>query len=137
MHFAHGRCLRQALILCSLSQWAQGWSSGLLSYSLKVCSALAGELMNRAAYRPLRKRKASGAVQLIASIALMTFFNSQLILAVCGLMSRPSLSRIRCMTLGARITFMQVTIIAVSVVLLNLAVADEEDQTRQSHASCL
>lgn len=118
MHFAHGAVLALGAYFMFTLAVGAGMEFWLAAILTLILSALAGELMNRAAYRPLRKRKASGAVQLIASIALMTFFNS-IILAVWGAdVKTIPLKNPVYDFLGARITFMQITIIVVSVVLL-------------------
>lgn len=57
-----------------LSSLGMGYiSSAILAIAFSIIAVL---LMNFAVYRPLRKRKATNVVTLIASLALLTFFSS-------------------------------------------------------------
>ncbi len=118
MHFAHGAVLAFAAYLFYTFAVLSGlnfWFAILLTL---ICSSFAGALMNWFIYRQLRRRKASSAVLLIASIALMTLLNA-VVLAVWGadVKTVPVFNPVFDF-LGARITFVQVVIIVVSVFLL-------------------
>src|SRR3989338_11527637 len=75
MHFAHGAVLAIGAYFMYTFAVASGMNFWLAVVLTLVMSALTGVLMNWCVYLPLRKRKASAAVLLIASIALMTFLN--------------------------------------------------------------
>lgn len=118
MHFAHGAVLALGAYLMytfAVSAGLNFWFAVLLTL---ICSSMAGVLMDWMVYRPLRKRKASSAVLLIASIALMTLVNA-LVLAIWGadVKTVPTINPVFDF-IGARITFIQVVIIVVSVLLL-------------------
>lgn len=118
MHFAHGAVLALAAYLMytfSVSAEMNFWVAIILTL---ICSSSAGVLMDWLIYKPLRKRKASGAVLLIASISLMILVNA-LILAVWGADVKTVPVRNPVFDfLDARITLIQVIIIAVSAILL-------------------
>jgi len=118
MHFAHGAVLAiaaYALFTLAVSAGINFYAAILLTL---VFACIVGVLMDWAVYRPLRKRKASSAVLLIASIALMTLVNA-IVLAVWGadVKTIPTINPVFDV-LGARITLVQVIIIAVSAILL-------------------
>jgi branched-chain amino acid transport system permease protein len=82
MHFAHGAVLAlSAYFVYTLASLKLAFPLAVLVTILLTC--VAGEIVNRLVYRPLRARKASSAVLLISSLAAMIFLNS-LILAVWG-----------------------------------------------------
>ena len=118
MHLAHGAVLALGAYFMYTFAVAAGlnfWFAILLTL---ICSSAAGEIINWLVYKPLRKRKASGAVLLIASIAVLIFLNS-LILAVWGADVKTINTRNPVFDfIGARITLVQIIIIIVSVVLL-------------------
>ena len=120
MHFAHGAILA----MCAYLFYALGvkaglpfWAAILLTLPLSGFIGVASDFLF---YRPLRKRKASSAVLLIASIALMTFLNS-LILAIWGadVKTIPVTNPVFDL-FGARVTLIQLVIIGASIVLLAL-----------------
>ncbi len=115
MHFAHGAVLALGAYFLYAFSGLNFWLAIVLTL---LCSCASGVLMDWLVYRPLRKRKASGAILLISSIALMIFVNA-LILAVWGadVKTVPTKNPVFDV-LGARITFIQVLIIIVSVILL-------------------
>jgi len=118
MHFAHGAVLALGAYLMYTFAVGIGLNFWLAILLTLICSSFAGVLMDWLVYRPLRKRKASGAVLLIASIALMILVNS-LILAFWGADVKTVPVRNPVFdVLGARVTLIQVIIIIVSVVLL-------------------
>jgi branched-chain amino acid transport system permease protein len=82
MHFAHGAVLALgAYLMYTFASAKLAFPLAVLLTLLVTCAA--GELVNRLVYRPLRARKASSGVLLIASLAAMIFLNA-LILAVWG-----------------------------------------------------
>ncbi len=118
MHFAHGAVLAIGAYLLFTFAVMYGLNFWFAIVLTLICSSLAGVLIDWLVYRPLRRRKASGAVLLIASIAVMTLVNA-LVLAVWGADVKTVQTRNPVFdVLGARITFIQVCIIVVSLVLL-------------------
>ncbi len=83
LHFAQGATIAiAAYALFALSNQF-GWNN-VLSIILSIFIAVAAALiMNRIVYKPLRKRKATGVILLIASLAILTFTTS-LIRAIFG-----------------------------------------------------
>lgn len=118
MHLAHGAVLALGAYLLYTFAVASGlnfWLSILLTL---VCSCIAGVAIDWLVYKQLRKRRASGAVLLIASIAVLIFMNS-LILAIWGADVKTVPTRNPVFdVVGARITLIQVDIIVVSALLL-------------------
>jgi len=118
MHFAHGAVLAAAgyfLYTFAVQIGLNFWISVVVTLFF---TCVLGEVMNRFTYKTLRKRKASGAVLLIASIALMTLVNA-LILAIWG----ADVKTIKAINpvydfMGARITAIQIAIIIVASLLL-------------------
>lgn len=118
MHFAHGAVLAfGAYMLYTINVQAglPFWVAAIIGV---LGSIVAGVVMDLTTYKPLRKRKASSAVLLIASLALMILTNAA-ILAVWGAdvktvpINNPVFD-----VLGARVTLIQLIIIAVSALLL-------------------
>lgn len=120
MHFAHGSVVAVgAYFFFMFSRQLQ------LDFALSILLALVstgifGVVLDWIIYKPLRKRKASNAVLLIASIALFIFLNSA-ILAIWGadVKSIPITNPIFVIQ-DARITMLQVIIIGVAAVLMFL-----------------
>ena len=119
LHFAHGAVVALgAYFVYTLVSAKLAFPLAVLLTILMTC--VAGEIINRFVYRPLRARKATSAVLLIASLAVMIFVNA-LILAVWG-------ADIKTIALpyknavfdigGVLITEVQLSIIIVSLVLL-------------------
>jgi branched-chain amino acid transport system permease protein len=118
MHFAHGAVLAFSAYLMYTFAVQSGVNFWLAVILTLVCSCFIGALMNWLVYKPLRKRKASGAVLLIASIAALIFVNA-LILVIWG----ADVKTIHTLNpvfdfIDARITLIQVDIIIAAVVLL-------------------
>lgn len=118
MHFAHGAVLALGAYLLYTFAVGLGWNFWIAVIFTLILTALAGELMNQVAYKPLRRRKAAGAVQLIASIALMTFTNAFILLAWGADVKTVPVPNPVYDVLGARITHIQVIILLVSLALL-------------------
>jgi len=116
MHLAHGAVLALgAYLLYTFSAGMNFWLAVIL---ILICTSFTGVLIDWLVYRPLRKRKASGAVLLIASIAVLILVNS-LILALWGADVKTIPTRNPVFDIiGARITLIQIIIIVVSAVLL-------------------
>lgn len=118
MHFAHGAVVAIGAYLMytfSVTAGLNFWLAIVLTLLLTGC---VGMVMNWLVYKPLRKRNASSAVLLIASIALMILVNAA-ILAVWGasVKSIPTENPVFDV-LGARVTLIQITIIVTSLILL-------------------
>ncbi len=118
MHFAHGAVVASGAyfmyeLLINLG--LDFWLSVILTL---ILASLIGELMNRVVYKTLRERKSSGAILLIASIAIMTLC-SALILIFFGadVKTIPLVNPVYDF-LGARITHIQVVMIMVSSLML-------------------
>ncbi len=119
MHFAHGAVLAiGAYFLYAMASSHLAFPLAIIVTIILTC--LTGEAVNRLIYKPLRARKASNAVQLIASLAAMILINA-IILAIWG-------ADIKTITLayknpvynigGVLITKVQVTIIITAATLL-------------------
>lgn len=118
IHFAHGAVLALGAYFLYTFAVASGLNFWLAIILTLFCSCIAGVAMDWAVYRPLRKRKASGAVLLIASIALMILVNA-MILAIWGADVKTVPTRNPVFDVaGARITMIQIIIIIISVLLL-------------------
>jgi len=120
VHFAHGTTVTvSAYVLLTLFT-ILGLNFYVAAALTIVAAALLGYLMHLLLYQPLRARKASSAVMLIASIGLMIFLEN-LMLAVFGadvktlgfLEVRRGLE-----FFGAAITPLQIVILATAVILL-------------------
>ena len=83
MHFAHGAVLAFGAYLLYTINIQLGLNFWLAVLITLILTCVLGELMNKFAYKTLRKRKASSTVLLIASIALLTLINAS-ILAIWG-----------------------------------------------------
>src|SRR5574341_1859640 len=83
MHLAHGAVLALGAYLLYTFAVNAGLNFWLAILLTLICTSFSGVLIDWLVYRPLRKRKASGAVLLIASIAVLIFVNA-LILALWG-----------------------------------------------------
>jgi branched-subunit amino acid ABC-type transport system permease component len=119
MHFAHGAVLALgAYFFYTLASLKLAFPVAVLLTIILTC--IAGEIINRLVYRPLRARKASTAVMLIGSLAAMIFLNA-VILAVWGAdiktiskgVGKPVFE-----IAGALITSTQAVIMITSIVLL-------------------
>jgi branched-chain amino acid transport system permease protein len=119
MHFAHGGVLAMgAYFLYSFASARVSFPLAMLLTLVATCAV--GEVVNRAVYRRLRARKASSAVQLIASLAAMIFLNA-FILGVWGadIKTIPLPYRNAVFDIGGvLITGVQLAIIGVAAVLL-------------------
>ena len=118
MHFAHGAVLATGayfMYTFAVQSGLNFWFAVILTL---ICTSLVGASINWLVYKPLRSRKASSAVLLIASIALMILINA-LVLSIWGASVKtiPTINPVFD-ALGARITFIQICIIIVSLVLL-------------------
>ncbi|MBI4448673.1 branched-chain amino acid ABC transporter permease [Candidatus Woesearchaeota archaeon] len=118
MHFSHGAVVAMGAYFLYMFAVLLGWPLPVAIVGALILSALLGEVMNRVAYRPLRMRKSSSAVLLIASLALMSLVSAS-ILAVWGAdVKTVPIKNPVFELLGARVTKLQLVIIGVSLVLL-------------------
>lgn len=118
MHFAHGAVLAAGAYFMYTFAVMAGlhFSLAVLITLLLTCAVGAG--MNWLVYKPLRRRKASSAVLLIASLALMTFVNGA-ILAVWGASVKTiAITNPVFEVAEARVTLVQVAIIITALLLL-------------------
>lgn len=120
MHFAHGSVVAVGAYLFFLFARMLELDFILSIILALLCTALFGVLLDYLVHKPLRARKASNAVQLIASLALFILINSA-ILAIFGadVKSIPITNPILVVA-DARITVLQVVIIFVAAVFMLL-----------------
>lgn len=123
MHFAHGSTVAVGAYFFYLFARMLGLDFSIAIILTLLCTALFGVVMDWLVYRPLRNKKASNAVLLIASIALLTLINSS-ILAIFGadVKSIPIRNPVFEL-LGGRITMLQIIIVIVAAVLMVLLYA--------------
>jgi len=122
MHFAHGAVVTvSAFILFFFAGMLKFpfWLSAILTI---IFAALFGLLMNLLCYRPMRKRKATNAVLLIASLAMFILFQSLMIAVFGADIKTVRLGQISTglNVFGGIITELQIIIVLVSVILLVL-----------------
>ncbi len=119
MHFAHGAVLALgAYFLYTTASAHLAFPLAVIATIILTC--ISGEIINRAVYKPLRARKASNAVLLIASLATMIFVNA-LILAIWGadIKTIPMAYKNPVYDIGGvLITKVQVTVIITAAILL-------------------
>lgn len=117
MHFAHGSVIALAAYLFFLFVQVLEFPFIAAFAITMILTAVIGAVIDWIVYKPLRKRNASSAVLLIASIALLILINS-LILMLFGadVKSIPIYNPVITL-LDARITLLQIIIILTSVVL--------------------
>jgi len=120
MHFAHGAVLAAGAYFMFLFSSILGLHPFLAIILSLITTCFLGLLMNWVVYKPLRQRKASSAVLLIASIALMILVNSLLLMFFGADVKTLPLARFNPIfdLVGVRITFIQLVIIGVSILLL-------------------
>jgi len=122
MHFAHGAVVTvSAFFLFFLASMLK-LPFALSAVLTVIFAALLGLLTNLLCYKPLRQRKATNAVLLIASLALTIFFQS-LMIALFGAdikTVRHGQISVGINVLGGIITKLQIIIVIVSIVLLVL-----------------
>jgi len=120
MNFAHGAVVLFAAYFAYYFSDVLGLNFFLSALITIIISAFLGLLINTVVYRQLRRRKASNAVMLISSLALLIFFNG-LILALFGSSVKSyDFSRYNSIfDLGLfRITSVQIVIIAFALLML-------------------
>lgn len=119
MHFAHGTSVAvSGYIFYTLLILVE--TPFVLAAALTVAlAALLGVGMHRLLYKPLKEKNSSSVVLLLASIALLILFEN-LLLAVYGasVKSIPAFARTATTLAGASITWLQLTILAVTATLL-------------------
>lgn len=120
LHFAHGAIVAIAAYTFYLFYTQLGINFWLSLFGAVAVAALLGILVNWGVYRPLRQRKASSAVLLIASLAALVIGNN-LILLVFGSSVKPinvAVAKESNLIAGTAITSFQVAILAVAAVLI-------------------
>ncbi len=122
VHFAHGSTVAvAAYILYSLFSKLElnFWLAIILTI---IFAGIFGWLVNKIVYQPLRKRKASNVILLIASVGLLILIESLLLLIFGADVKTIGFIKIAkgLEILGAIITPLQILIIIVSVILLIL-----------------
>lgn len=118
LHFAHGAVLAfgaYTMYSFSVGIGLNFWLAVLLAV---FSSVVLGVLMDLVVYKPLRKRNASSAVLLIASLALMILVNASILLFWGADVKTVPVVNPVFDALGARITLIQLVIISVSALLL-------------------
>lgn len=122
VHFAHGATIAFSAYFMYFLFSGLGLNFWLSVIFAIIFAAFLGWLMDKIVYKKLRQRKASSVILLIASFALLIFFES-LILMLFGADVK-TLGYIKIAKgleiLGAIITPLQIVIIVVSIVLLVL-----------------
>jgi branched-chain amino acid transport system permease protein len=122
VHFAHGSTVAVAsYVLYSLFSQL-GLNFWLAIVSTIIFAGIFGWLVNKIIYQPLRKRKASNVILLIASTGLLILIESLLLLVFGADVKTIGFIKIAegLEIFGAIITPLQIVIIAVSVALLVL-----------------
>ena len=120
MHFAHGAVLATGAYFLFLFSSILGWHPVISIVLTLIAACCVGLGMDWLVYRPLRNRKASSAVLLIASIALMILVNSTLLLIFGANVKTLPLAKYNPVYnfLTMRITTIQIIIILVALILL-------------------
>lgn len=118
-HFAHGAVAAFAGYILFTFYQSLGLDFWLSSFLAIISAAFLGYFLNLTVYKQLRKRKATSAVLLIASIALLILIESLILLfwganikTINFIEVAPGIEK-----LGAIITPLQITIILISVIL--------------------
>ncbi len=119
LHFAHGAIVALAAYSFYQLYTRMGINFWVSLLGAIILSVLLGLLVNWAIYRPLMRRKASGAVLLIASLAALIVGND-LVLLLFGSSVKPiniAAASDSHIIAGAAITSFQIVILAVAVAL--------------------
>lgn len=122
IHFAHGATIAFSAYFLYFLFSGLGLSFGLSVIFAIIFASLLGWLMNKIVYKKLRKMKTSNVILLMASFALLIFFESLILMLFGADVKTIGLIKIAkgLEFLGAIITPLQVVIVAVSLVLLVL-----------------
>lgn len=122
VHFAHGAVVATAAFLFYTFFTLKGLPLAFAIILTVLSGAIIGWLIYTLLYGPLKKKKSSNAILLIASLALMVLLENSLMLifgADAKIVSVPSL-KIGFDVLGAKITLLQIIIIFSALLLLFL-----------------
>ncbi len=121
-HFAHGAVVAAAGYLFYTASTSWDWPVALAVLFSLVGTALIGVLMFVLVYGPLKNKKSSSVILLIASIALMIFTENVLLRIYGASVKSPDVLPIQRGTevLGAIVTPLQVAIIGISVLFFVL-----------------
>jgi len=122
VHFAHGSAVAVSAYFLYLLFSMFHFEFFLSVFLVILFAGAFGLLMDKAVYSQLRKRKASGLILLIASIALLIFFESMILLFFGADVKTINLIKVEkgWEFFGAIITPLQIVIIITSIVLLAL-----------------
>lgn len=122
VHFAHGATIAFSAYFLYFLFSVLGLNFWLSIIFAVIFTAFLGWLMNKIVYKKLRKRKASNIILLIASFALLVFFESLILMLFGADVKTIGYLKITkgLEFLGAIITPLQIVIIGVSIVLLIL-----------------
>ena len=122
IHFAHGATIAFSAYFLYFLFSGLGLSFGLSVIFAIIFASFLGWLMNKIVYKKLRKRKTSNVILLMASFALLIFFESLILMLFGADVKTIGLIKIAkgLEFLGAIITPLQIVIVAVSLVLLVL-----------------
>lgn len=122
VHFAHGVTIAFSAYFLYFLFSGLGLNFWLSVIFAIIFAALLGWSMNKVVYKNLRKRKTSNVILLMASFALLIFFESLILMLFGADVKTVGYIKITkgLEFLGAIITPLQIVIIAVSIVLLVL-----------------
>ena len=122
VHFAHGATIAFSAYFLYFLFSGLGLSFGLSVIFTIIFASLLGWLMDKVIYKKLRQRKASNVILLMASFALLIFFESLILMLFGADVKTIGFIKIAkgLEFLGAIITPLQIVIVAVSIVLLVL-----------------
>ena len=122
IHFAHGATIAFSAYFLYFLFSGLGLNFGLSVIFAIIFASFLGWLMNKIVYKKLRKRKTSNVILLMASFALLIFFESLILMLFGADVKTIGLIKIAkgLEFLGAIITPLQIVIVAVSLVLLVL-----------------
>ncbi len=120
VHFAHGATITFSGYFLYFLYFRLGLNFSFSVVLTVIFGSLFGYLMNSLFYKPLRNRKASSVILLIASVALLIFFESLILLLFGPDVKTIGLIKISAgvQILGAVITPLQIFIITSSIILL-------------------
>lgn len=118
-HFAHGAVVAAAGYIFFTSSTSLGLPLLVSIFLAILATSLIGVVLYTAVYRPLKKKKSSSVILLIASIGLMILIENMLLAIYGASVKSPDVLplQVGMNVLGAVITPLQLWIIAIAVVL--------------------
>lgn len=119
MHFAHGASIALAAYFLYLFYNVWHIPFFLACIATLIATSLTGLAMNKWVYMPLLKKKSSNVIMLIASVALLIFFENLILLIAGADVKTIGYIPVRegLKVLGASITPLQIVIICTSLIL--------------------